>query len=285
MEMRFRWWPIFVYLLLILVFLLLLYIPIVIALPDLFENSDITYQEFSDNHFWFPLLNQFAFTLAVLFATVVSIRSIEERKLSDYALTFDQRSLAMGFTIGSVLMALFVLLFYSFGFFSFSYNEVSTTLLTSFTLFFLVSLCDEVMIRGYILFKLREKIGNTASLLITSILFGLMHLANDHVTCLGVLNISLSGFLMGLLILKTNSISSAIGVHWAWNFVQGPVFGFGVSGRAQDGIVKPLPQAEALFTGGSFGIEGSVLLIPISVLFIFLLYKYRFFLPQRNQLL
>lgn len=275
MEMRFRWWPLFVFLLLLPVFLILLYIPIVIVLPGPFQNPDIDYQEFSDAHFWFPLLNQFVFALAALLATYIVIKNIEKQKLSDYGLTVDLRSLTRGFAIGSVMMFLFVILFYSFGYFSFSYNGIEDTLLTGFVLFFLVSLCEEVIIRGYILFKLRVKIGNTGSLLITSILFGLMHFSNDHVTWVGLLNITLSGYLMGLLILKTNSISSAIGVHWAWNFVQGPVFGFGVSGHTQQGLLKPLQHGDILFTGGNFGIEGSVLLIPISILFIFLIYYYR----------
>lgn len=171
-------------------------------------------------------------------------------------------------------MISFALVSYSLSSIEFSFNGIDTGILESLLLYFLVAVGEEITIRGYLLYKLRLRLGDFGALIVTSIVFALLHLGNDHFTWIGFVNISLSGFLMGLLVFKTGSISNAIGIHWAWNFVQGPVFGFGVSGHSETGILSPDANSQPLLTGGEFGAEGSLILIPITLIFIFLIHKY-----------
>ncbi len=69
----------------------------------------------------------------------------------------------------------------------------------------------------------------------------------------------LFGVLDGYMALKSGSISSAVGFHWSWNFVQGPILGFAVSGHTEKGVFQANSMATDVLTGGQFGAEGSIL--------------------------
>ncbi|MFM8849503.1 MAG: CPBP family intramembrane glutamic endopeptidase, partial [Cytophagales bacterium] len=94
-----------------------------------------------------------------------------------------------------------------------------------------------------------------------SLLFGLAHVGNDHFTWFGFASIALSGYLMAVLSLKSGSISPAVGLHWSWNFVQGSILGFAVSGHAEKGVFEVRALANDTLTGGKFGAEGSILVM------------------------
>lgn len=267
------WWPVLQYVLLLIGSLFLFYIPIVIAFPELFKSSKQEFQNSLNNQFWFHLLNQAVLLVAALFTSWAIIINREVSAFKKFGLTVRIKELLVGFGLGAGTMFIFVLVSYCLGLVEFSTNRIGDIFFKGFLLFFLVAITEEVVIRGYLLFKLRTKVGDLGSLLLTSSVFGIMHFFNDHFTWIGFANIFLSGLLMGLVILRTASISSAIGIHWAWNFTQGSIFGFAVSGNISEGILSPTTQLPQLM-GGDFGIEGSVLLIPITLIFILLVYKY-----------
>ena len=64
--------------------------------------------------------------------------------------------------------------------------------------------------------------------------------------------------MMVIMALKSGSISSAVGFHWSWNFVQGPILGFAVSGHAEKGVFQANSTVTDVLTGGKFGAEGSI---------------------------
>ena len=157
-------------------------------------------------------------------------------------------------------MALVAIGFFMIGIVEFSYHGFSSRLAMSFFIYLFVAIVEEVMFRGYILTNLQEKMNPFWSLVTSSILFGFVHFGNDHFTWIGCATISMSGYLMGLLVLKSGSISSAVGLHWSWNFVQGPILGFAVSGHQEKGLFQITTLSTELLTGGKFGAEGSILL-------------------------
>ena len=112
------------------------------------------------------------------------------------------------------------------------------------------------------------------AIFISSLIFGAIHLSNSHFTIIGFFNISLSGFLTAMILIKSNTISAPIGLHWAWNFVQGPIAGFNVSGHKESGVFRVERLAPDYITSGDFGAEGSILLIPITLVAIFIVWKY-----------
>jgi membrane protease YdiL (CAAX protease family) len=117
---------------------------------------------------------------------------------------------------------------------------------------------EEVLLRGALLRLLDEALGSRAALAISALLFGLLHLLNPHATVLSVASITMAGLLLGAAYLLTRRLWFAIGVHVAWNYAQGGVFGIAVSGHPIGGwLVGRLRCADA-WSGGAFGVEGSV---------------------------
>ncbi len=102
--------------------------------------------------------------------------------------------------------------------------------------------------------------------LVSSILFGVAHIGNSHITLIGFFNITLSGVLFALIYLKFKNLSAPIAMHFTWNFFQGSVLGYPVSGHDGWSLAKVnyISKSEIL-SGGLFGAEGSVVLIPISL--------------------
>ena len=75
---------------------------------------------------------------------------------------------------------------------------------------------------------------------------------------MGCGNIILAGILLGLLALKSGHLWLGIGFHISWNFFQGCVFGFGVSGISTPSVAVTELTGSPLLNGGAFGPEGSI---------------------------
>jgi membrane protease YdiL (CAAX protease family) len=128
------------------------------------------------------------------------------------------------------------------------------------------SVAEELLLRGFALRELERGVGQRLAVLITSSLFGVMHLLNPGASYVAALNIALVGALFALIVIATGSLYASIGVHIAWNWCEGFVFGHPVSGLAPG--LSLLHRAAAvpgreLWTGGEFGPEASV---PTAVL-------------------
>jgi len=143
-------------------------------------------------------------------------------------------------------------------------------------LFGIGSLNEEIMIRGYILGNFSESMNKYVALIVSSLLFGVMHLANANVTALSFLNIFLAGILLGIYYVHKGNLWLPISLHFSWNFFQGSVFGFEVSGVDVTGAIIQNIQGPDLITGGTFGFEGSVIAtLLMSIAIVLLHYKYQ----------
>ncbi len=118
---------------------------------------------------------------------------------------------------------------------------------------------EEIVMRGYLFQNVEEWLGPVAALLITSFLFGLFHIFNPSANLVAVLNISLSGVVFGYAYLVTRRLWLPIAFHFAWNFFEGPVFGFPVSGLDMGGLLvtRVVPHGSTI-TGGTFGPEAGL---------------------------
>lgn len=119
---------------------------------------------------------------------------------------------------------------------------------------------EELFFRG-ILFRWVEEMGGSwIALAVTSILFGLAHAMNPNATVLSSTAIAVeAGILLGGAYMLTRNLWLPIGLHAAWNFTQGYLFGIPVSGVAEEGLVRSRLSGSELLTGGGFGLEASVI--------------------------
>jgi membrane protease YdiL (CAAX protease family) len=128
-----------------------------------------------------------------------------------------------------------------------------------FALFILAGASEEIVFRGYILQNLREWPGTILAVVISSILFGLVHGLNPHFNLFAVLNIALAGVAFCYAYLITGNLWLPLAFHFSWNFFQGPVFSFPVSGMISGGLLMTqVSQAGSAITGGAFGPEGGL---------------------------
>jgi membrane protease YdiL (CAAX protease family)/ADP-ribose pyrophosphatase YjhB (NUDIX family) len=126
-------------------------------------------------------------------------------------------------------------------------------------LFILAGACEEIIFRGYILQNLREWPGTILAVVISSILFGLLHGFNPNFNPLAALNITLAGITYCYAYLITGNLWLPLAFHFSWNFFQGPVFSFPVSGMISGGLLPTqVSQTGSAITGGAFGPEGGL---------------------------
>ena len=119
---------------------------------------------------------------------------------------------------------------------------------------------EEIMVRGYFMTSLGSKHNMFLALLISSGMFGLLHLSNPGFTFLGFVNIILVGVLFGLYIICFDNIWGACALHTMWNFVQGNFYGVQVSGLSMSDsfLTTSINEEMKLINGGSFGAEGGI---------------------------
>lgn len=132
--------------------------------------------------------------------------------------------------------------------------------------FFLVAFTEETVFRGYFLQRLLLSLDEKYAILLSSVTFSILHFFNPNVNFLGFLVISTMGVLLGLCYLKTRSLYLPIGLHFAWNYFEGFVYGFPVSGREIEGLLLTKVKGPAWLTGGAFGPEGSFIGLIIALL-------------------
>ncbi len=83
-------------------------------------------------------------------------------------------------------------------------------------------------------------------------------MGNDAFNWLAMINITLAGAFFAILVLLKRNIYWAVGIHFGWNFTQGVILGYKVSGTEAAGILSAKPLGSTYFSGGNFGIESSV---------------------------
>ncbi len=137
-----------------------------------------------------------------------------------------------------------------------------------FLLFLVVGLGEEIFFRGYILNNLLLSMHRIFALIVSSIYFSLWHLPNEDFSFIAFINITFSGVLLGISYIYTKNLWMPIGLHLGWNFFQGSIFGFNVSGHHVYSLFRQSRISNTIWNGGVFGLEGSALLFVIQLIFI-----------------
>ncbi|MFS9016022.1 CPBP family intramembrane metalloprotease [Streptococcus cristatus] len=174
------------------------------------------------------------------------------------------KELGRGFLIGAVQFSLVVVLLLVTGTGSLKFGQVNLQslifVLAIIPFWILQGGTEELVTRGWLFPAVSAKSNIFIGILISSVLFGALHLFNPGVTVLSIVNIILDGIFACFLMLKYDNMWVLAGMHGAWNFVQGNIYGIQVSGQgASTSILNYSSQSSVdLLSGGAFGAEGSI---------------------------
>jgi membrane protease YdiL (CAAX protease family) len=227
-------------------------------------------------------LTLFALRLvAVLITTWLVVRFIDRRPWSEIGMQFDRRwwlDLLFGLFLGALLMSFVFAVEFIAGWVrvsDFFVVDVQSApfivaMVGPLVVSLVISIIEEILARGYQLRNLAEGLNMrsigprraiVASWVISSSLFGLLHVFNPNATWLTTLYLMLTGAFFGLGYVLTGRLGLPIGLHFAWNFVQGNVYGFPVSGNIFGGasVMAIVQSGPPLWTGGAFGPEAGLL--------------------------
>jgi len=175
------------------------------------------------------------------------------------------RDLALGFALGASLISIVVGVSALAGW----YHVTGVAPLEAMPLLALALLYtllevvfEETLFRGIVFRILEEGLGSWLALLLSALLFGLLHLQNPHATLASGLAIAVeAGVLLAAAYMLTRSLWLAIGIHCAWNFFEGHVFGASVSGTNGTSFLQSVTNGPQLWTGGSFGPEAGLVVL------------------------
>ena len=241
-------------------------------------NGVASIQEFFFHYILYYELFSFVFILLLF---IFWVKVIEKNSLS--TLGFVKRNwlkyLGWGILLSLLQMGVIALVYQVCGIGTFELNELSLEpilfILGLFPFWLLQGGTEEVATRGWLLTRIAARTNLPLAIGISSSLFGILHLGNSGVTFISLLNIVLDGVLAGLLLIYTDSIWLVVAQHGTWNYVQGNLLGFQVSGTGADASIFSFTMGSGpdWLTGGKFGAEGSI--ITTLVLLVSLVIVYR----------
>lgn len=123
----------------------------------------------------------------------------------------------------------------------------------------MVAVSEELVFRGYVLRNLMQSFNRWVALLISALLFASVHLSNPDVPALALLNTFLGGLITGITFIHTRNLWLPVFFHFSWNFIQGPVLGYSVSGLKFRSFLIMETKGDGLISGGSYGFEASLI--------------------------
>lgn len=183
-----------------------------------------------------------------------------------------------GFIIGLCTISTVTLILVLTGMITFQYNSLDYSYiiinLGIIALGWIIqSASEEIAIRGWLIPSLEENCTPVIAISITAIIFGVLHLFSAGVTVLSFINLILSGIFFACYAIVDGNILGVCGLHFAWNFALGNIYGLPVSGFADNGkkIFKTQQIGSNIFTGGDFGPEGGLVITLILLIAIALL--------------
>jgi hypothetical protein len=231
------------------------------------------------------LLVQLIRVAVVAGALMIFAFCIEHRNAAALALRAKPARMGISYLVGAVVgVALFaasVGVCYLTRAVSVSYAGASAGWIVLFLLAYLLQgFSEEWIIHGYVMTVFLSSGRRIwVGLVFSSLLFSLLHLGNDGVGVVALLNLFLFGLLMGLITLRTGNLWAASAIHSLWNFAQGNLFGVSVSGASltPSVLATAMQEGRELTNGGAFGLEGG---FAVTLVLLFALLAFLFF-PTR----
>jgi len=228
------------------------------------------------------LLSLLAFIPAPFFMILLS-RRIEKRSLESFGFSPNAlMSVAKGLLIGLVMFLAVVAIGiisgqYRFTGFDFGCAYLFIPYLVCFAI---QSFGEEFYTRGWTLTYFSKNHSIITAIIISCIVFIIPHMMNNGLNVMAIINIFLMGLVLAVLFLRFDSIWVCCGIHTIWNFTQGFLLGFNVSGIETSSIIKFTQTSSSIIGGGAFGPESSLIATFVIVIALVLAIYY----PKKSKI-
>ena len=202
---------------------------------------------------------------------------LDRKSISSMGFSFKNRTrdVVAGFLIAVILFIFGSFILVEIKAISLTYIEFDlSAFLLSLVLFTIVAFNEEILMRGYILNNLMGSTNKYLALLISAVIFSVLHGMNANISLLALVNLMLAGIILGSTYIFTKNLWFPISLHLFWNFFQGPVLGYSVSGMKISSIFKVTLTGSNTVNGGQFGFEGSLVCTVLLIIAISLIIGY-----------
>jgi membrane protease YdiL (CAAX protease family) len=190
----------------------------------------------------------------------LAVRLGEGRGARELALRPALSGLVVGAAIGLLMMAVLMGAMVVIGLYDITLIGAAPAW-TGLSLALQAAVTEELWMRALLLRLLWRAFGHVPAFAVAALVFGALHLANPGATALAGVTVAVAGLMFCALYALTGRLWVPIGLHLAWNFAQGYLFGATVSGNDLGGSIAvstARADTEAWLTGGAFGPEASV---------------------------
>jgi len=215
------------------------------------------------------ILSFIVYTGSVFVARLI----LDKRSIESLGLKLNQQALidtlaGIGITfvqMGFIYLVMLGLGWLTFEGFAWQFDPISTVItstLTFFVVFIFVGWNEELLSRGYHLQTIASGFNLFWGVMISSAVFGLLHLGNPNATWVSAAGIFFAGIYLAYGYIRTKQLWLPIGLHIGWNFFEGVVFGFPVSGLDIYALTRIEITGPELWTGGAFGPEAGLIVLP-----------------------
>jgi membrane protease YdiL (CAAX protease family) len=229
--------------------------------------------------------------VALVLAAYITLRWIDRRPFPLLGMCFSLeglKELLAGLVFGSLYLTACLLILRVSGLVDVTFSGMSSqtlnTMLTYLVVFTAAGILEEVVNRGYLFQALIEGTRVWMAILVFSFIFSFVHIFNEDFSWVSGVCLFLQGILFGLVYFKTRSLWVPIGLHVAWNWTQGPLWGMKVSGTGiGHTFMKSVPRGPELLSGGNFGAEGSLITVIVSAALVLYVWKAKWIKPTHQK--
>ncbi|MBB4807371.1 membrane protease YdiL (CAAX protease family) [Chryseobacterium defluvii] len=209
---------------------------------------------------WNNLIVTIISTILAVGAYIYLYKVYEKRNITEFSKNNIFKNLIIGALLGAILQSLTILFIYIKGGYSIISINPLLYIISPLTMAFASATFEEILFRGIIFRITEEKLGSYISLLISAIIFGLLHFTNPNSSIGSSIGLAIqAGLLLGAAYIYSRNLWFPIAIHFAWNFTQSGVFGATISGiKASKSLIVSNINGENWYTGGQFGPEGSI---------------------------
>jgi len=241
----------------------------------------------------FDMVTQVTLLVVFTFTIYIARRFLDKRSFASLGVTINRQTLKdvfAGVGIAFVIMGLIYLAETAMGWVTFEsfawqvepMGTVVIGILMFLALYILVGWNEELLFRGYQLQTLASGLNLFWAVFISSAVFGIAHLLTPNSSWVSTAGIFFAALFLAYGYVRTKHLWLSIGLHIGWNFFEGVVFGFRVSGNDIYSLIRHQVTGPELWTGGLYGPEAGLIILPTLVVGMMLVYAYARYVRQTN---